>query len=88
MKTIKFPAGKADFFKDILKNTVGSAPERGYSIDDVRLAIKAIDKIDAATNEIELEDAEYGFVASRVKQAQWKIASPDIIEFVDCVSGA
>lgn len=85
MKTIKFPVDKTDAFKELLKNTVGSAPEKGYSIEDVRLAIKAIDKIDAAIDEINLEDAEYGFVASRVKQVQWKIASPDIIEFVDCV---
>lgn len=88
MKTVSFPADKSADFKDLLKNTVGAAPEQGYSIDEVRLAIKVLDKIESCGSDIEFEDTEHTFVVSRISNVKWLKASPEIVKFVDCVNAA
>lgn len=89
MKTITFTEGHAQDAKNILKSTIGAAPEGGYTIDQVRTGIKVLEKIDASTDEtISLEDAEYTFVRERVASIKWTVASPHVVAFYDAVLGA
>lgn len=75
--------------RTLAKQVLESAPlERGYQIADVRNAIAAIASIDAAEDGlVTMEDAHYAFLKRRVEGQPWRIASPDIVAFVDAISG-
>lgn len=73
----------------VLTKLIGEAPVGGsYKIEEVRIACKIIDKIEAADGELSLEDAEYTFLKQRVQKQEWVKASPHIVGFVDRVLGA
>lgn len=89
VKTISFEVENAKEYKNLLKNTIGAAPEQGYTIDQVRMGIKVLDKIEASTDEkLALEDAEYAFVRERIESIKWSVATPQVIAFYDAVTGA
>lgn len=89
MKKIVFEVEGAERFKEALKQLIGPAPENGYTIDQVRAGIKVLDKIAASQGEvIELEDAEYAFVAQRVRESKWAGADPFVVSFYDAIMGA
>lgn len=87
MKTIKFPTEVAQDSKTLLKVVVSNHKE-GFTIDQVRVGIKILDKIEAAEDEVVLEDAEYAFAVQQINSTKWKIISQDIIDFVDTVTNA
>lgn len=73
--------------RTLAKQVLEAAPlERGYQIADVKNALAAIASIDAAKDDIvTLEDAHYVFLKRRVEGQPWRVASPDIVAFVDAV---
>lgn len=90
MKTVKFTSAKSQEYKTILGALLSqtNAKDEGFTIDQVRTAIKAMDKIESSGDEIAFEDTEYAYVADRVKSARFTVASRDVVEFVDAVMGA
>lgn len=88
MKTIKFPPDNSEQFKDYLRAGLSQNDDRGYSIDEVRVLIRVLDTIDAAGTSIELEDAHYAAVKQRVDNIRWRVATADIVTFVDCIADA
>lgn len=90
MKTISFPAEKAEDFKALLKTVIGAAPEGGsLTIDEVRTSIKVLDVLDKIDGgEITLEDADHAAVKKRVSAIKWKVATPDVVAFFDAVANA
>lgn len=90
MKTVKFAPEKLQASKQTLSMLLSQAntKEDGFTVDQVRMAVKAIDKIEASEDEIAFEDAEYAYVVDRVKSARFTVASHDAIEFVDAVLSA
>lgn len=87
MKTISFPAEKADDFKALLKKIIGAAPEGGsLTIEEVRTSIKVLDILDKADGEkVTLEDADHAAVKRRVTSTKWKVATPDVVAFFDAI---
>ncbi len=63
----------------ILKN----APAQGYSVDEVRLAVKAIDCLEKAKDEASFEDNVWEFVKEKVNGAKFVMASKELAEFLD-----
>jgi hypothetical protein len=90
MKTVKFAPAKSQEYKAILGALLSqtNAKDEGFTIDQVRTAIKAMDKIEAAGDDVAFEDTEYAYVAERVKGARFTVASRDVVEFVDAVLNA
>lgn len=88
MKTITFASSGAAEDKKLLLQIVGSSPDGGYTIEQVRQGVKVLDKIQASADAIELEDAEYDFVKVRLGQMKWNVADPQVIAFYDAVLGA
>lgn len=89
MKTISFKPEFAERSLKSLRDIVGTAPERGYSINQVRLGVKVLDRVNSVTGEkVVLEDAEYDFVRDRINETTWVAADPFIVEFFDAVVSA
>ena len=64
-----------------------SAPAGGYSIDDVRRALKVLQRLDEA-GPLRLENDELEFVANVVEGQRWVVALPEVVAFHDKVTGA
>lgn len=89
MKTIKCPTEEQHpDFKGQLKVIVGAAPDSGYTIEDVRLGMKILDRIEASKDALELEDAEYNWLRGRISNTKWARLGPDIVHFVEAIEGA
>lgn len=74
-------------YKLLLKNIIASPGERsnGLRLDDVRKAVKILDKLEAADDHLLLEEADWQFVKSRVEGASYVVADKRIVEFADDV---
>jgi hypothetical protein len=89
MKKITFKAEDALDQTKMLAEAISSAPDNGYTIDQVRMGIKVLDKIEQSQEgQILLEDAEHAFVLERVRAIKWRVATPGIVSFYEAVSGA
>ena len=60
-----------------------SAPAQGYSVDDVRKAIKAIDVLVKAKEQAEFEDDIWEFIKEIVNKGKYRVATPELLEFLD-----
>lgn len=72
----------------LVRGLIAAAPDQGYSIDDVRLGVRVLDKIDAATDVLSLEEAEWGFLCRRIRETKWRAADAAILRLVDKISEA
>lgn len=88
MKTIEFPTIDGMNFKSQLKEIIQSPPEGGFTIEEVRLGLKVLDKIEASHDQLELEDAEFVWVKKRSDATRWVRITPDIVSFVDAIENA
>lgn len=71
--------------------TIVSAPlggEGAIKVPEIRQALKIGDKIEAASDKLELEDAEYEFLRLRVRAWPWARAHRVIVDFVDAIEAA
>lgn len=77
-------------YKQMIKQAISESqdPQRGLSVSDIRTAVKIIDKIDAAEEQLLLEEAEYQFVKSKVAAMSFIVAHKNIVEFVDDIENA
>ena len=76
-----------------LKMLLEASPSgaKGYTIGDVRAAIKIIDKLDKLQEEggrLALEEAEWSWLCKRIAEQEWAVARPEIIALVDKIEGA
>ena len=88
MKIIKLKKLKNFDYKEALLGLLGNAPENGYTVNDVRMATKAMNVIERAKKEAELEDAVYNFVKKRINESKYKMAAPELVEFIDDMNRA
>lgn len=63
-------------------------PQSGIKADEMYKNFKILDKLEAATTEIELEDAEYDLVLSKVTNMSWAMQHRDIVAFVEAIKQA
>ena len=81
---------KLDYKNEI--RTILITPEdrqAGATIDEMRLAIRVLDVLDALDENadvMELEDADYSYLQGRVQKARFGMVHPAIVQFIDEVS--
>lgn len=86
MKTITLKKTNEFNYKTNLLGILKSAPAKGYSVDDVRLAVKAIDALEKAKDKVEFEDNVYEFVKKSINEAKFITASKELVEFIDDIN--
>ena len=73
-------------YRDILRLIVGSAQAApSMNIEQVRRSVAILDALDSAEEELRLDERDWQYVCQRVKDAQWQVATKEIIGFVDAV---
>ncbi len=85
MKIVELPVVENFNGPEVLCQLIGGAPESGYTITDVRMCLRIIDKAQAGPR-LELEDAEYSFLKDRIEKVKWSVATAEVIAFVDAVN--
>jgi hypothetical protein len=81
---------KLDYKNEI--RTILITPEdrqAGANIDEMRLAIRVLDVLDALDENadvMELEDADYSYLQGRVQNARFGMVHPAIVQFIDDIS--
>lgn len=83
MKTLAL--SRAD--KEMLKVICEQAPD-GITIADVRRAIKVIDAVEAAGDELALEDADHQYLLAKFEGMKFTRADRMILDLFDRVRGA
>lgn len=65
-------------------------PRAGIGIEEIRKALRILDVLDGGTKDghVLLEDADYQYLAARVKAHKWPMATREIVEFYDDVVNA
>ena len=86
MKTIILKKLNEFDYKTNLLGILQNAPASGYSVEDVRLAVKAIDCLEKAKDKVELEDNVWEFVKKTVNEAKFVTASKELVEFIDDIN--
>lgn len=83
MKTIELKKTPTLDYKQTLCDILSNAPVSGYSVEEVRLAVKALDALEGATTEVSFEDEVYEFVKNTINQTKYRIANKELVEFLD-----
>ena len=84
MKILKLKKTKDFDYKINLLEILKNAPAEGFSVDEVRKAVKAIDLLEVAKKEVSFEDADWEFVKKAVSEAKFRVATKELSEFLDC----
>lgn len=66
--------------KDLMKNAINGYQEAAKGIQNILLAVKIVNKIDAAEKEVEFEDTEWSFLYKAMDAIQW---NPVIFGFTE-----
>lgn len=80
-----------DMSYDEIIRTVVRQPldkEKGVTIDEMRKGIRILDKLDASTTVLELEDADYDHLKAKIEAMQWGIVDRNLLDFIDTVLSA
>ena len=59
--------------------------ERGAQIDEIRKSIRILERLEAADDFLELEDADYDYLCNRVKNARFTSNNAVFAEFVEYI---
>lgn len=62
--------------------------QRGVSIEEMRKGIRILDKLDASTSYLELEDADWEHLKAKIEAMQWGMVDRHLLEFIDAVLNA
>lgn len=78
----KTPKDVFDYAKT-LSSILRNAPAgTGFTIEDIRIAIAILEKLEKSADALDLEDAEYEFIKKNLKQSRFKVATPELAEFL------
>lgn len=89
MKTLQLTTAEPFDERAQLLTILKNAPSDGYTMEEVRVLIKAIDKLEASpAGEVMFEDEEWKHVKARMNKVRWAQASAEIVAFVDKINGA
>ena len=58
-------------------------PQQGLTVEDVRKAVRVLDALDIAKDKLELEDADYEVLKTKVENFKFGIAHKNIVTFID-----
>jgi len=62
--------------------------DKGVDIEEMRKGIRIFDKLDASTDVLELEDADYAHLKAKVEAMQWGLVDRNLLDFIDAVLNA
>jgi hypothetical protein len=77
--------------RDLLKTVLSVSPDKAIDVNDMRLRIKILDKLEAAPAEAEsfnLEDAEQTRLKAIMETFPWNSADRGVLQIIDDVIGA
>lgn len=63
-------------------------PQRGASIEEMRKSIRVLDALENSNGVLELEDADWEHLKTKVTMMQWGVIDRRIVQFVDEVTSA
>lgn len=63
-------------------------PQKGLSIDDIRLRLPLADKLAKANRTVLLEDGEYTVLMEAMREASWRGVSRDVVALADALAEA
>lgn len=86
MKTVILYTGDTFNSKQVFTEIL-SMPANGCSIGDMRKRMKVLDRVEAATFEIELEDADFELLKSSFNGNQFRYVHKDLIAIADTLDG-
>jgi len=79
-----------DLLTQVVKQPLGSAARGGTVIEQMRLDIRLMDKLDAAqgAQTLDLEDADWGHLTTKLRAFPFGLADKRIVEICDDVFNA
>jgi len=75
-------------YKEVIGSVIRlpTGDQRGLEIEEIRSSLKVLDALDKAGDYLNLEDADFYFMADKIKAAKYTFVSPVIVQFVDDVT--
>lgn len=70
--------------KDVFTQIIRVAP-KGMDIAEMRSRIRVLDKLEAAEDSLELEDADYNVLQTAIQGNQWGVADKGLLQIIDDV---
>jgi len=83
MKTLQLKKINNFAYKEMLEGILKNAPEQGFTIDQIRKSVKAIEALDKAKDSVEFEDDIAEHVKQMIMTAKFRIATSEIVSFID-----
>lgn len=81
-----FPVGEQQIkYSDLLKQCLNFGGKDGLNAEEMRKRIKVLDKLETATDTLELEDAEAQTLKETVAVMPWSIVDKGLLEMLDAV---
>lgn len=77
-------------YRDVLREVTRRPldPQRGADIAEMRQSIRLLDAIEAADGTLELEDADYDHLKTKLEHMQWNVIDKRIVQLTDDVMNA
>lgn len=89
MKTIPLKSESGVEYAPHLKQLVAAPPnDNGFGLQEMRQAIRVLDILDTDMDTVDLEDADYNYLKTRIEKARFKFAHKDILCMVDDILSA
>lgn len=88
MKTIAITKRSKLDDKDTLRAVVSNHADKGLTVGQMRVFLKILDKIEAASDSLALEDAEYAALVRQFDATPFRIIHPDIVALRDAIGAA
>lgn len=63
-------------------------PQKGVQIAEMKQSLRVLDAIDAANGTLDLEDADYDHLKTKLDAMNWNVVDARIIQLVEDVSNA
>lgn len=92
MKTIELKTfGKLaakDMLLEVVRQPIGGGIKGGTPLEDMRADIRLLDKIEPATDSVELEDADWTRLCRKVREFPFAYSDRNIVAICDAVLSA
>ena len=89
MKTIELKTyGKLaakDVLLEVVRQPVGGGTKGGIPLEDMRSDIRLLDKIEPATDSVDLEDADWSRLCRKIKEFPFAFSDRNIVAICDAV---
>lgn len=71
----------ADVIKQVIRRPAD--PQKGVEIEEMRKSIRVLDALEKSNGVLELEDADWEHLRSKVQAMQWAVIDSRIVQFTD-----